>query len=599
MANYLIQVIAFQIAFLIVYDVLLKRETFFNWNRFYLLGTILISVCMPLIRIDNFKHVVPQKFIVNLPEVVIGDVTPETHVITPIQDIGRHTNTFLTWDTIIIIGAVLAAIIFVFKISKLLYILFKNPKEKVGNLVIVKLLNSNAAFSFFNYVFLGEQLNEASREAILKHETIHVKHKHTLDLLFFEAFRILFWFNPLVYIYQNRIMSLHEFIADAEVVKQQDKLSYYQNLLSQVFQTKNISFINPFFKQSLIKKRIVMLQKSKSKQVNLLKYALLLPITVGMLIYSSSNAQDKITENTETNTNSDYQELVDKYYKEAKENESQITANFITIPIKDKYILSKDELARKDALLKLAIDNIISKKKEEGTLTEDDLVKYEKMLKYKTYEDYLNYKNTEEAKQSWENKSSDGILRLVVADANNLTEAEKKRKEDKMALLKRDDYFHTLITTDGYITTRLEFNKLSENNSVASNAIVLEVPFSAIDKAPIFPGCEKLSNDEQKDCFRKNIQEHVSKNYNINIAKEHHLAGRQRISVIFKINAQGNITDINARAPHQILEVEAKRVLELLPKMIPGEQKGEKVNVVYSLPIVFQVADDNPTTNKE
>lgn len=342
-----------------------------------------------------------------------------------------------------------------------------------------------------------------------------------------------------------------------------------------------------------------MLQKSKSKQVNLLKYALLLPITVGMLIYSSSNAQDKITENTETNTNSDYQELVDKYYKEAKENESQRTANFITIPIKDKYILSKDELARKDALLKLAIDNIISKKKEEGTLTEDDLVKYEKMLKYKTYEDYLNYKNTEEAKQSWENKSSDGILRLVVGDANNLTEAEKKRKEDKMALLKRDDYFHTLITTDGYITTRLEFNKLSENNSVASNAIVLDVPFSAIDKAPIFPGCEKLSNDEQKDCFRKNIQEHVSKNYNINIAKEHHLAGRQRISVIFKINAQGNITDINARAPHQILEVEAKRVLELLPKMIPGEQKGEKVNVVYSLPIVFQVADDNPTTNKE
>jgi len=163
-------------------------------------------------------------------------------------------------------------------------------------LFIVSLIKSNTAFSFFNYIFLGDTLKKEEREAVLKHEMVHVNQKHTLDLLFFEVLRILFWFNPLVYMYQNKIMSLHEFIADAQAVKNESKNQYYQSLLSQVFETKNMSFINPFFKQSLIKKRISMLQKSKSKQVNLFKYALLIPIVFGMLVYTSSLQPDNAKE---------------------------------------------------------------------------------------------------------------------------------------------------------------------------------------------------------------------------------------------------------------------------------------------------------------
>src|SRR5690606_40942951 len=90
---------------------------------------------------------------------------------------------------------------------------------------------------------------------------------------------------------QNRVSVLHEFLADAEAVKH-NKAQYYQNLLSQVFNAKQVSFIHPFFKQSLIKKRIVMLQKSKSKQVQLVKYALLIPMVFGMLVYSSCSNEN-------------------------------------------------------------------------------------------------------------------------------------------------------------------------------------------------------------------------------------------------------------------------------------------------------------------
>src|SRR5690606_15388492 len=288
MIPYIIQVAAFQLVFLMIYDAFLKKETFFNWNRFYLLVTAIFSVAIPFIKLDVLKNSIPQQYIINLPEIFIGNGTLSSQNAIQLETVIIESKSFWTWENILYLGITLAALLFAFKIAKVILMLIKNPKRKFGNLLIINLLNSNAAFSFFHYIFLGERLNEKDKDAILKHEMVHAKEKHTFDLLFFEVLRILFWFNPLVYMYQNRIMTLHEFIADQQAVKHQDKTQYYQNLLSQVFQTQNMSFINPFFKQSLIKKRIVMLQKSKSKQVKLFKYGLLIPIIFGMLVYTSS-----------------------------------------------------------------------------------------------------------------------------------------------------------------------------------------------------------------------------------------------------------------------------------------------------------------------
>jgi hypothetical protein len=81
---------------------------------------------------------------------------------------------------------------------------------------------------------------------------------------------------------------LHEFIADAKAVKQNGKAEYYQRLLHQIFDTKTLSFTNTFFKKSLIKQRITMLQKSNSNRKNLLKYMLLVPLVFAMLVYTST-----------------------------------------------------------------------------------------------------------------------------------------------------------------------------------------------------------------------------------------------------------------------------------------------------------------------
>ncbi|QXP65451.1 M56 family metallopeptidase [Polaribacter sp. AHE13PA] len=109
-----------------------------------------------------------------------------------------------------------------------------------------------------------------------------------------------------------------------------------------------------------------------------------------------------------------------------------------------------------------------------------------------------------------------------------------------------------------------------------------EVSFMTIDKVPTFPGC--ASGD--KDCFSKEVQKHFSRNFNADLPNQLGLeAGRKRIFIGFKIDKEGNVVDVNARAPHKDLKEEVISVMNSLPKMIPGEHEGKKVGVKYSIPV--------------
>jgi protein TonB len=119
----------------------------------------------------------------------------------------------------------------------------------------------------------------------------------------------------------------------------------------------------------------------------------------------------------------------------------------------------------------------------------------------------------------------------------------------------------------------------------------IEVPFAVIENVPVFPGCESGNNDTKRKCMSDKITKFVQKKFNTDLAGDLGLTGRQRINVIFKIDKNGNVVGVRSRAPHPRLEKEAARVINLLPKMKPGKQRGKAVIVPYSLPIVFQVQD--------
>lgn len=553
MLHYILQVIIFQLGFLVIYDVFLRKETFFNWNRVYLLATAILSVLIPFIKLDLIKAIMPEEFVIRLPEVIIGSVA-ETGSINPdfanLAGITLASESASLWSILLFSGMCVATLILAYKIFKLVLLASKHPKHWSNNLLIIKLINSNAVFSFFHYVFLGEKITTKDRSSILEHEMVHVKQKHTLDLLFFEVLRIVFWFNPLIYMYQNRIATLHEYIADAKAVKQQTKAEYYDNLLAQVFETQQFSFVNPFFKQSLIKKRIIMLSKSKSKQINILKYALLLPMLCTMLIYTSSYAKEKSQVIEEAIVTEDSQ------LSDGKDKETVLTEKIEAV--KHQVEIQGNVTPEEDEGFELLI-KLIS-----GTELDMDLV------------------NSIQAYTKRPNKTP--LMNTINAVFEQI-QVQGELSEYEVKSLKR----LLVLTSDNGI-----------NNPVLQDVIeTVEVPFGVVDEVPVMPSCQNLTtNDERKLCMSKNIASHVNKNFNLDLAKKLGLSGKQRISVIFKIDAKGNVIDVKSRAPHPELEVEAKRVINLLPQFKPGKQDGKAVTVPYSLPILFQIAPDKKEDKK-
>ena len=114
----------------------------------------------------------------------------------------------------------------------------------------------------------------------------------------------------------------------------------------------------------------------------------------------------------------------------------------------------------------------------------------------------------------------------------------------------------------------------------------LDVPFSVIENVPVFPGCENESN--KRACFNKMMQKHISKNFRYpEIAQEMGVQGR--VNVMFVIQKDGSIGGVRMRGPDKNLEKEAARIIDKLPNMTPGKQRGRAVRVPFSIPITFRL----------
>jgi len=486
MINYIIQILLFQALFLAVYDFFLQKETFFKWNRIYLLVTPILSFVIPLLKFESIKNTVPQNYMILLPEVVLNPQALIEQSVT-------STEPFNYINLLFYVGVVVFSILFLVKLFKIFKVISSNKIIKKDNYKLVLLKEKQSAFSFFNYIFIDQKLTEKKELQIIQHELVHSKQLHTIDLLFFEIFKIVMWFNPMLYIYQNRIAELHEYISDAEVVKETDKTTYFNKLLSETFKVENISFVNQFCKKSFIKKRIIMIAKNKSQKMKQLKYLMLVPLLGSMFLYSSCETNEIML----------------------KEGDNE-------------------ELS-------------FSKNAEPLVFVDGEEVSIE----------YVNNLNPNQIYSMNVLKGMESIIKYGEKAKNGVVEIVLKKEQSYKA------------------------NKKKYDNSE-------DVPFAVIDKVPVFPGCEDLDN--LKDCLNKGIQKHVVENFNADLGKNLGLEpGRKKIYIQFRILKTGNIEILEARAPHKDLEVEARRVVSLLPKMIPGEHSGKPVNVTYMLPISFNI----------
>ncbi|WP_456437793.1 energy transducer TonB [Psychroserpens sp.] len=163
---------------------------------------------------------------------------------------------------------------------------------------------------------------------------------------------------------------------------------------------------------------------------------------------------------------------------------------------------------------------------------------------------------------------------------------------DKPPVIVADDFDVVNKTVD--LVKPVILNKPIDANSIEDfeEPIIIEKPFDMlnVEVVPIYPGCEKATtNNERVKCMSKKLGKLIQRKFNTDLAGNLGLSGVQKIDVQFKIDKNGQITEIKTRAPFQQLEDEAKRVVNKIPQMTPGKQRDVPVSVMYNLPIMFQV----------
>ena len=251
---------------------LLRRETFHQLNRWFLLGSVVMSFIIPAVQSEWLLDLLWSQKV----REAVQSVSLQQINVVPLQ---HDTGSGFTWLMVLRwlygAGVLASAGIFICKLIRVRRLIQKlNFREK------------HLAFSFFRFCFVSEMLPD--REVVATHEQVHVSQFHSADVLFMEIVQVFNWFNPVVYALKQSLKNLHEFIADAHAVRQTTPSTYAMLLFSQAFQVTPGSLTHHFFDALTLKTRIFMLQKPQSRQAAILKYGLLLPLFAAMLITSSA-----------------------------------------------------------------------------------------------------------------------------------------------------------------------------------------------------------------------------------------------------------------------------------------------------------------------
>lgn len=269
--HYLLLVNFYLLLFFAFYVLLLRRETFFQLNRLYLVAASILSFAIPLIQADWVKNLFITK---QVQYTLYGGPVFSVYNITA----QKQSVTLGEIMTVVYITVTLCLTL------RLLWQLIILKKQ-------LEAPSPSAAYSFFKKISLGKDV--ADHQIIRKHEQVHATQWHSIDVMIIETVMIINWFNPVVYLYRFAIKYIHEYIADRQVVSLgTSKADYALLLLSQTFNVPSHSLSNPFYNHSLLKKRIMMLQKSRSQRIMLFKYCLSAPLFILMLILSSATVND-------------------------------------------------------------------------------------------------------------------------------------------------------------------------------------------------------------------------------------------------------------------------------------------------------------------
>jgi len=519
-----------------LYYLLLEREKMHRFNRFYLLGALLISLVIPLVTIPVYVEAAalqPASLEITQSSDVISTPIPETNY--QVYAIG-------------IVYTVVTAALLIRFVSNLLAFRRKikaNATVNYHGAKLVLLSEEITPHTFLNFIFVNKAKHQKGmiEQELYTHELVHAHQKHTADIILIEMIKTLFWFNPLLYCYKKAIQLNHEFLADDAVVKVTNDTAYYQELLLQTASIGYSASLASSLNFSLTKKRFTMMARSTSKTKKAILQGAILPVICSLATFMCMETVAQQTPIT-----------VD-YSKTGKIEILTPTQKELDSLRKVDPVKYKDEPNTRI----MRTDYTLIENGKEKVIT-----KYDKSHDYKT----------EFSERTISGLAGIDPAKMKSVNINNVSQAQM----DSLKVAE-PEYYRNAMATDYKSITVVYLD--NEGKQVKKTYFETNVPPNPTvttikpDKQPEFSE-GSFSSFVLKNMIMPNVQENIN----------------ARVYVSFIVEADGSITNVEImRDPGYGLGDAVKKAVEESPKWIPGTKDGKPVRVSYSLPVIIRTSN--------
>ena len=515
------------------YRLFFYKDTFFAWRRTALLCFFAVSAAVPLLDIQQW--IVQQEPMAAMADLYAAVMLPELTLTpqpeTDWRQLMADGIVFAYW-----LVAALLALRFLFQLAGIVRLARRCPTQKIDGTTVHLLPRAEGPFSFFRWIFVcpdahtGDELHE-----ILTHERTHARQWHSIDVLTGELACIICWFNPFAWLMKREIRTNLEYMADEKVLETGHDSRTYQYHLLGLSHHKAAATIYNSFNVLPLKKRIIMMNKRRTRAIGRTKYLMFLPLAALLMIVSNIEAVARATQKITT-------EVIEAVTPAETPDVQPQPENIVPLPQQEK----SDKVTYKGKIVD-----------EAGNPLGDVKIiidpKYQSMTT-STVNDKGEFRVETSSK-------ADILFEYTGKDGKTLA---WMCRTTELAKMDPDNMVIKLIPV-----------KIIKPN--VTDADVYEV----VENMPEFP-----------DGGMPGLMKYLSAN--IRYPEAAHKAGTQgRVTVQFVVGKDGSIGNVGIlRGVDPNLDAEAIRVISSMPKWKPGTQKGEPVNVRYTVPVMFRLTPE-------
>jgi TonB family protein len=559
--SYLLKVNVAIALFYLVYRICYRGDTFFAVRRYLLLSMLFLSVIYPFL---DFSHWFMRNATLTDTVVACIQYMPEITVAPPMAAAAPAHGNFALWLYGLIAGVFLLRIIV--RLMQIVWLRIRCTVVRIEGVQVCRLHTQTAPFSFFHWIFINPDMHRASEiHEIISHELVHVRQRHSWDVLLSETLRMACWINPLAWMLKSEIRRNLEFLVDHQVVKNGiDARSYQYHLLRLAGHPSEINITNQF-NVSPLKERIIMLNAKQSPKMKLIAYTLLLPLALLFVIANNADAMlRKLSDGSEIQ--SVVEKISDAVAPKERGGRDEIA---LTQAVKENRFTISGVLVGAEDNRPIPGVNIIISNTNAGTISDIDgkfalEVGAGDKLEF-SYVGYAAFSYTVEA----------GIAHL-----GTLKMSRKKENLDEVVVVAQGSIVRVTVPgkqeSEPVVVAHVADRDKEAAKQEPEPSVDGEPVFLVVEEMPEFPGGQQ----ELMTFIARTIKYPAD-------AQKNGIQGR--VTCSFVIASNGEISGAKViRGVDPSLDSEALRVINAMPRWKPGKQRGKAVAVEYTLPIMFR-----------